>query len=227
MARFKRTFRRVRRPLRKRRIFRRRYKRVSRRFNSGSMWCKFTKVATVEVPNDTTSVWEGSFVPDDFPEYTQLAPNFEAIQFYKQRIRVMPLQNVSNNSTSQLPAYTMLPWHKPGPLQKNFNTYLSVDKAKMFKQTQSGRQTYVCAVLQTSLSKVDSGGNETASNFVTLKWRPRIERGWAAQSKFPRIYTGIIAFQGEQTMTGRKSAFNIVMDVWVKCINQSVFVPGQ
>ncbi|AFS65278.1 putative capsid protein [Dragonfly associated cyclovirus 5] len=223
MARFKRVFRRPRRVVRRRsRMFRRRYRRTRKR-TSGTMWCKLTKVATVQVKNDSTSVWSGSFYPNDFPEYVSLAPNFEAIQFVKMRMRVMPLQNVSNNSTSQTPAYAMLPWHKGGPLQKAFNTYLSVDKCKIYRQTQQGYQSYKCSVLQNAFTKSSSAISEDFSLATVTKWCPRIERPNNMEAKQPQIYTGIVVFQGENTMAGRTTAFNIIQDVWVKCINQSNF----
>lgn len=189
-----------------------------RRIARGTVHFKFTKVSEVQVPNSVTSTWGGSFRPGDFEEYKQLAPCFEAFKFNRIRIRVIPFQNVSNNSTSACPSYTMVPWHKGGSVQAKFETYLSIDRAKVYRQTERGRMSFVPNVL------VTAGGDDAKHTFETTVWKPRISRV-ADIEELPRIYCGLIAFQGDPSFEGRTTTFNIITDVYVTAINQSHFNP--
>ena len=208
MARFRRT---VRRPVRRVRARRRRLFRRRRRFpiRPADLLCKLTKISTVRVDVTKVNVYSLSFLPTDFKEFTDLRDSFEMVKFLKVRVRVLPLQNVANNTSSAMPAYCMLPWHRGGPAATEFNTYLSVDKAKVFRGTQTGRQSYVpCNLL------ANSTDTATAVSTDTINWRPTlyIQR---SQTNFPRIYTGLIVFQGDGNLTSGNAVYNIIMDVWV------------
>lgn len=214
MARFRRTFR---RPVRRVRARRRRIFRRRRRFTvrPSDLLCKLTKISTVRVDVTKVNVFSLSFLPQDFAEFTNLRDSFEMIKYLKVKVRVLPLQNVSNNTTSAMPAYCMLPWHRTGPASSEFKNYLSVDKAKLFRGTQIGRQSYVpCNLLANS---TDTAG---AVSTDTIHWRPTlfIQSG---QKAFPRIYTGLIAFQGDGALTSGEAIYNIIMDCWVVWKKQS------
>lgn len=203
------------------RIFKRK-RRVLRR-NRGTLFCKFTKVATLPVPLNAASDWSLSFVPSDFSEYTALAPNFEYIQFLKVRVRVVPEQNVSNNSTSRLPTYAMLPWHRPPPPGSaiTYTQFISSDRAKIFRGSQVGHQSYVPNTLV--YSEPTAGGPSGEAH--QMIWKPKIARA-SDNTKLPRIFSGIMAFQGDATISdGNNAYFNIFTDVWVKCVNQNTLMP--
>ncbi|WBG01479.1 coat protein [army ant associated cyclovirus 5 170_4] len=220
MARFRRRVA-YRKPVRRvrrrylRRAFRRR--RIGRS-RTGSMYCKFTKVASVTVENNVNSFWGASFLPTDFPEYNNIAKNFELCKFLRIRVRVIPLQNVANNSTSALPCYAMLPWHVPITYPKEFNFYLSVDKHKIRRQCEKGTQSYIPNLFV----ETPSGTPAQTSAPDQIVWKPEIRYHQNTSREPPRIYGGVIVFQGEQEFEGRKASFNIVTDVWVKFKNQSM-----
>lgn len=213
----------------RRRIIRRRpFRRPRRRFvarrrlrkrATGNLFCKLTKVSTFEVNQDVNSVWDGSFVPEDFDEFKSLAKNFEAVKIYRVRLTVFPLQNVSNNSTSSMPSYAMTPWHYGIDPPKEFRKYLSMDRSKMIRGTSMGTQSYVPNVMSNVLTQ--DNPPIAQSNMIT--WRPTLRTN-ASQETYtlPRIRCGVIAFQGESGMEGRKGYFNIKTDVWVKFIGQSI-----
>ncbi|AXL65884.1 putative capsid protein [Arboreal ant associated circular virus 1] len=212
-------------PMRRRRFRRRkriiRRRRFVRRNNKGSMFCKFTKVSTVDVPNNQTSIWNASFLPTDFDEFTKLAPNFEYVQFLKVKVRVLPMQSISNNSTSKIPSYCMLPWHRDDPPTKtlSFNSFISQDRCKIYRQTERGKQMYVPNTLieARASTATDSGAH-------TVYWKPRVERTTQTQ-ELPRIFCGLIAFQGDAALTLQNGTFDIITDVWVKCANQNTLIP--
>ncbi|UME38931.1 putative capsid protein [Italian wall lizard associated cyclovirus 1] len=222
MARFRRRF-----PLRRRRLRRRRrplIRRRVRKFGKGNLFCKFTQVKSYEIPVNTTSDVSISFVPTEFPEYVSLANNFEYIQFLKVRVRVLPMQSVSNYSTSAVPAYAMLPWHRPQPPGSTitFNQFCSVDKAKIYRQTQVGRQTYIPNTL---IYAVRDNQAVTDAEAHQIIWKPKIERA-IDSSKLPTIYAGLLAFQTyTQAPVGATTKFNVVLDAYVKCGNQNILIP--
>ncbi|UUG66206.1 capsid protein [Calfel virus LSF31_cyc880] len=205
----------------RRRIFRRR--RPLRRRGKGTFYCKFTKSTTLEVPITSTSDWSASFVPSDFLEYTNLAAAFESIQFLKAKVRVLPCQNISNNSTSVVPSYCMLPWHRDSPPGSalTFNQFVSSDHAKIYRMTERGKQMYVPNTLVLADGQSDKEGTKEGHQIV---WKPVIERA-IASGKLPRIYCGLVAFQGISTLpAGTKAYFDIITDVWVKCKNQNILM---
>ncbi|WBG01477.1 coat protein [army ant associated cyclovirus 4 P8A-3.2_1] len=202
---------------RRRRVFKRR-RAVRRR--SGNMFCKFTKVSQVRVPTTSLSDWSLSFVPNDFSEYSSLAPNFEYIQFMTVGVKVLPEQNVSNNTTSICPTYCMLPWHRPEPSSTSvvsYQQYIASDRCKIYRQTERGRQSYVPSTLV--YSEVTPGAPGEAHQII---WKPKIARA-ADPSKLPRIFTGIIAFQGDANAPAESTTtFNIITTAYVRCINQNL-----
>ncbi|ADU77000.1 Cap protein [bat associated cyclovirus 5] len=222
MVRLRRFFRRFRRPLRAVRRMRRYFPNRRRKVRSrrGSMFCKLTKVATITVENNINSVWDGSFVPDDFKEFTSLSKNFEFVRFLKVRITVVPLQNVANNSTSSVPAFAMTPWHYAMDLPKNFQNYLSMDKSKMSRQTHVMSQTYVPNIgLLTSV--LDHSG-KVAEDVDAIQWRPYVRTVNQNGNSLPRVRCGVVAFQGQSDMAGRTTTFNIKTDVFVRFTGQSI-----
>lgn len=136
----------------------------------------------------------------------------------------MPLQNVSLLKTNeaaavtvnQVPAYVMVPWKdQPTLTAKGFNAICSVDKAKIFKGTQNGRQTYVPAVAVPTHGDAASG-----SPIQKLEYRPTIRTLTPAQVH-PTIYVGLIMFQGFADLN-TTTHYNVKMDVYCKFYNQSV-----
>ena len=214
MARFRRRVRYLRRPVRRYR--RRKYFRQRRRVAKGSMYVKITKCSTVQVPNNTTSTWGTQFKPADLPEYEHLAPNFERVKFLRIKVRVIPMQNVSNSSTSLVPGYCMLPWHNPGGVQKDFNTFLSCDRAKIYRQTERGHQSYVPNTL------IHAASEGSGAAYQQMVWKPEIRRTTNVVDQ-PTIYAGLIAFQGDTTLEGRTSTFNVIQDIYCIFRNQTTF----
>ncbi|ADU76998.1 Cap protein [Cyclovirus PKgoat11/PAK/2009] len=213
MARFRAVYRR-RRVGRRRRFRRRRTYRKRRRLSKGSFMCKLTKVSTYEVPNNATSTYSCSFLPSDFPEYKSLAPNFEYCKFIKQRVRVIPMQNVSNANTTIIPSYCILPWHKGGEAKKSFNQVISSDRAKIYRQTERGQMIFTCNTWTQS-----SPDDVTVRGMNTIIWKPTVPYD---QTKFePRIYSGLVVWQGEGNLEGRTSTFNVVEDVYCIFSNQT------
>ncbi|ARO38287.1 capsid [Circovirus sp.] len=209
-------YRRARRiPRRRRTGLRRRYRRV-RKFRSrcgpGDMFCKLSKIASISVDNQTNHVYYTSVKLSDFDEWANMRAVFQRTKVYKMKVTVQPLQNVANNSTSTVPAYCMIPWHQPpfGPTT-NFNAMISIDKHKLRRQTQGCVQTYVPNVLVMGQYTGSSG------EFQTTVWRPTVANDYAQSTT---IYGGAIGFQGDDSMEGRKTHFNIKIELYVKMIQQ-------
>lgn len=210
-----------RRPYRRRAIFRRRRRRV-RRNKSGTLFVKLTKISTVQVPNSATTSWGVNFHPTDFDEFNRLAPEFEYSKWHKIKCRVIPMQNVSNSSTSLVPSYIMAPWHNDYTTQKAFNIYASIDRAKIYRQTDIGRMNFVPNTL---IGGSKEGTELQSGKHQLYNWRPIITRMSTNSSQdYPRIYGGVIAFQGESDLEGRTATFNVVMDVWVSFHNQNTLI---
>lgn len=205
------------RRFRRRRFHRRRYRR-----SSGSLSCKLTKVSSFTVDQAKTNVWDGSFKMSDWPEHQSLKKNFELVKVKRVRITVVPMQNVSNNTTSICHSYCLTPWHYAITAPANFNNYMSSDKAKMFRGTQVGSQTYVpCITVQNKLQI--TGSEISSSAYDTTIWRPTLRTVSMASSSAtePLIWSGIIAWQGDPSTGAGKSHFNIRMDLWVTYKNQT------
>lgn len=186
---------------------------------------KCTKVSEVNIPNNATSTWSLSFTATDFPEIVGLMKNFERGQFLKQTVRVCPLQNVSNNSTSQMPGYCIFPWHSSAtpPASKPFTSFMSIDKAKYRHQTQGVKMSFVPVCRSCDYVSYTTGTPGVTNTFGNMQWRPDIPWNLIGPEidTNPRIYTGCIAFQGDPTAEGRSTSFNIIEDVWVLMKNQS------
>ncbi|ARO38305.1 capsid [Circovirus sp.] len=153
--------------------------------------------------------------PIDFDEFGNLAPNFEAYRFTRCRVRILPQQNVSNNSTSLVPSYCLFPWHRPMPEATTFNAYLSIDRAKIFRATGVGKMTFVPSVLN-SLATADGKGYT-----LETKFKPRIELVNNDSAYNVVFYTGGLGFQGiPDGEKGAKAHYNIVIDMWCTFYNQ-------
>ncbi|AGJ74755.1 capsid protein [Dragonfly associated cyclovirus 6] len=215
-----RRFRRVARrrvPLRRTRAYRVRRRRVLRRPRAGrgNYRFKFTVLSSITQGLDKTGIYNVSFKPKDFNEFVNLAANFEAYRFTRQRVRVLPQQNVSNNSSSLIGDYVIFPWHRPSPSNYTFNDFLSVDKAKVFRGTGCGSMTFVPAVL-VSTAATGVGG----ANYVKTTYKSRIEI-ITKDSIDVDHYTGVIGFQAlSDAPEGSKAHYNVVTDVWCTMYNQ-------
>lgn len=149
-----------------------------------------------------------------FPEWSNMRAVFQRTKINKIVVRVMPLQNVANNSTSTVPCYVVFPWHNNDvPAKTSFNSMLSVDKHKVRRQTQGVSQSYVPSV-QLNTYNVQAGGSNG-----TVAWKPTLQHDWSGVEQI-RIYGGIIGFQGDDSMEGRKTHFNIFTDVYVEMQEQ-------
>lgn len=155
----------------------------------------------------------------DFPEHVSLQKNFETVKVKRVKVTVIPMQNISNNSTSVMLPYVMSPWHYPIAAPQTFNAYLSSDKAKVFRGTQIGSQTYVPSMMV--INKI----NSTVAGAVLdqLIWRPELRTVTTSDppGKAPLIWSGIIAWQGDPEVGAGKAHFDIKMDVWVTYKNQT------
>ena len=213
----RRTFRR--KPVR--RVRRRRYHRRRYRRRTGNLLVKLSKVASYTVDQTKNNVWDASFRMSDFPEHESLARNFESLKLLKVRVTVIPLQNVANNSTSVMHQYVMCPWHYPIAAPATFNAYLSSDKAKLFRGTQIGSQSYVPSMML--VNQLNSKQQPNVQVQDTIVWRPTIRTITTSEPAniSPLIWTGIIAWQGDPSTGAQKAHFNIKMDVWVKYNNQT------
>lgn len=212
--------RRIRRYRRKpvRRVRRKLFRRRVRRIRSSNLSCKLTRVDSVDVDTSGNHTYYLHFTPGLFPEYTSLSPNFEFCKFNKVVVTVLPMQNVSNNSTSQAPAYVMIPWKEQTVLDaKGFNSLCSIDKAKLYRGTQVGRQSYVpaCHV------GVSTSSAAAPLQSDKIEYRPKIKfLGAAGPNENINIYVGIIMFQGFADLS-TKMHFNVKMDVYCTFYNQN------
>ncbi|ADD62454.1 capsid protein [Cyclovirus PK5034] len=204
----------VRRLGRRRRVYRRRHRRSAK----GKLLAKFTKVTLLTVEHKSTSVWPVSFKCNDFKEFERLKTSFEYIKFYKVVATVYPLQNVSNNSTSMCPCYAMAPWHTSIAMPKDFEAYMSLDRAKMYRQTQVGRQVYVPSTQLVT----DWKSNETS--YGQVQWRPELKCNLIGTQEHPNIQCGAVAFQGNLGATDTKSYFSIKLDVYCKLKGQNTMI---
>ncbi|UPW41428.1 capsid protein [Dipodfec virus UA04Rod_5913] len=223
MARFRRRLRR-RKPVR--RVGRRaRPRRWQRRRKTGTLYCKLTKITIYSIDNTKNDFLDLAVNPEDFTEYTSLAKNFEFCKFLKVKVTILPLQNVSNSSSSIMPCYAMTPWHYNIPIPNGFDKFLSMDKAKCFRGTQVGRQTYVPSVMVQTGQMPNTVPNPlTAPYLTTVHWRPEIRTVQSTGEKTPTIRTGAVCFQGSSEIVNKTSAYNIKWDVWVKFSGQTTML---
>lgn len=205
-----------RRPVRKIQRRRRRFRRRARRM--GNLLCKLTRVVTIAVDPSKVQIQDLAVNPHDIQEYVNLGKQFEFCKFISCRVRVIPHQNVTNNSTSSLPNYCILPWHSATPPgSTGFTTYTSHDRAKVYRSTQKAHMNFVCSTAFESQI-----ASKNASSFNTIKWKPDIR--WDADKTLsPTIRTGILAFQGDaDAPTGAKSKFTIFQDYICLFKNQCI-----
>lgn len=178
------------------------------------MYVKLSRIASFSVENNKNEVYYIRFKLSDFPEWSNMASVFQRTKVLKIKATVQALQNVANNSTSTVPAYVMFPWHKGDFASGNdFNSMLSIDRHKIRKQTQNCTQTYVPS---TELNAFVNG--KLDGSYTQVQWRPTLNN--TAGGGTVEIYGGCVGFQGDDSMEGRKSHFNILLDVWVKMIDQ-------
>lgn len=199
---------------RRKRLRRIRYRRVPRRSKSGNLFMKITIADNFATVPGQNTIYPLQFTPANFQEWANLKDNFESSKFYKLRVRVLPVQNISDNANTDLvPPYCMLPWHMPVPLNasNDFNRFMSVDKAKIFRGTSVGKMTF-------NLNTIMSIKTDTGVASTTVSWRPRIEH-CLTNAGDTAIYSGIIVFQGLGSIT-QQSHYTIVQDIYVRMINQ-------
>lgn len=177
------------------------------------MFVKLTKVSVVTFPLTEVASFPLDAIPLEFPEFANLAPNFEAYRFHRMKVRVFPHANVGNNTTSKMSTYCLLPWHQPIPTGGSFETYLSLDKAKIFRDFNVGKQIYNLNTLIATKAGTDSELIETA-------WNKRIElTGDTAYTV--RHYGGLMAFQEVKNAPEKYSVdVTIIRDVYCTFYNQ-------
>lgn len=177
-----------------------------------------TIMQTVDVDLAKTTLFPLEFVPNNFNEFRNLAPNFEAYKFYRAKITVYPEQNVSNNSSSVMPTYCLFPWKKQVPATYTFNDFLSIDKCKVARGTACLSQSYVPSVLSTVQYQPKTGAPATSTTESVYK--PRIELV-DDNSYLTNFYCGCAGFQAcPPAPGGAKAHYNIRWDVWAVLYNQ-------
>jgi len=207
-------FRRRPRRFRRRRIAFRRRRRTAVR--SGDLRVKLLKRDVLTAQNKSINVKSLSFIINDFQEYKDLSPNFEYVKIMKVKVKVVPNMNVSNNTTSRQSTYCLLPFHRAGPASASYGAYLSSDKAKVFRNTSIGRQTYVPNV------HVANSTDTANASTDTIIWRPSIYTS-KTQQAFPRIYCGVLAIDtvNADDATGT-SGYDVFTEVHVIFKNQQI-----
>lgn len=214
MARFRRTFRR--KPVR--RVYRRRRRvnfRLRRSLRSRQILhrFKFTRSILLTVPLNKDSTQAVSFIPTDFNEFLGLYQNFEAYRFTRIRVRVIPWQSVTLVSQG-LPTYLIAPWHRDLPSSMTFADSVSLDKAKIYRDTQRGHMSFK----PNTLSAVKYTGGTGGSVLTECNWAPRIEN---IDTTFPRMYGGVIVFSSNANPQETTSCnYTIIIDAWCRMYNQ-------
>lgn len=96
---------------------------------------------------------------------------------------------------------------------------MSIDKAKMRRQTQSVSMNFVPAIWLGT----DERQGETVYQQAQIKYKPEIRwyPGASSTIEQPTIRCGFIAFQGDGTMEGRHTQFVVKLDAWVMLKNQN------
>lgn len=205
MAYFRRRIRRQ--PWRRKRFYRRRYplrRRRLRRSTTGTHKFKFTKIEYLAVDFRKSSAANFFFTGTEWPEFQNIYNNFEYYKFNRARVRVIPRQSVSNNSSSLVPSYALLPWHRTPPALTDFQTYCSVDKAKIYRMTERSQMSFVPNTLTPA----------TSTTPEVIQWKPKCIVPSAGA--LPTHYCGMIVTQEQDGLTEATFArFTIVRDIWV------------
>ncbi|AGC84156.1 putative capsid protein [Cyclovirus roach] len=206
----------IRRGLVFRRSFHRR--RRSQWSKTPSMYCKLTRTIQYTHTNSALGLQSMQVRPSDFSEFTNQASNWERVKIYKLRVRVYPQQNVANNTTSRIPNYAMVPYHRPtDTLTTTFPACLSIDRAKVYRGTSFGQMNYV----PLARIGVQTAGSGSVFKLIREDWKPLVQIGSDATDV--NLYTGFIAFEGVEGLTG-SSYYTIVQDLYVKFIQQRGFI---
>ncbi|AEL87793.1 putative capsid protein [Bat faeces associated cyclovirus 4] len=217
MARFRRRVAR-RRPVRSIRRIRRRRRYGRRRSKFGCMMTKLTRLQTFQADATKNTLQELHIQLAGFPEYLDVAQNFEFAKFVKVVTRIYPHQNVGNNSSSALGNYILFPYHKFIPARTSASDYLSIDKAKMYPSWRSAILRSVPSIL--TVTYANTGDTTRSDNIV---YRPKIPWWDTEHAKnLPTIYLGGMLYQGLSTApAGSKATFTIKQDIYVKFFNQN------
>ncbi|AGJ74759.1 capsid protein [Dragonfly associated cyclovirus 8] len=199
-----------RKPLRRRRF---RFKRTP------VLYVKLTRTVQVVSVINKGGLNSLNQVLNDFAEFQNLAPSFERVKVYRLNVRVFPHQNVSNNSTSKVPGYAIVPYHRPPPAATpSFSACLSIDRAKVYRGTAFGRMSLIPA------SRLDVEAN-TGEKYSPdrIDWKPEFEISSAAATQY--LYTGFVIFETEPTAPDSETAtYTIVYDLYVRFKNQRSFI---
>ncbi|UNY50593.1 capsid protein [Chifec virus UA13_1727] len=206
----------LRKPVR-RTIFRRRFGRRIRRRRQATLYCKITRTIHASHPLKDEYNLPLHVTLNDFSEHVNLAATFERVKVLRQVVTVYPQQNVSNTSTSRVGGYCLVPYHKTLPTTYiNYPTALSVDKAKAFRATQTGRMSFVpCSRLVVE----NSAG--AVSVAYQNSWKPEFEI--TAENTIPQLYTGFICFES-LAQSAVTAYYTIKQDLYVKYKNQRSFI---
>lgn len=190
-----------------------------RRKKNNALNVKLTRTIQVSSNAKTGGIYSLHQTLDEFSEFKNLAPNFEYVKVNRVRVRVYPQQNVSNNSTSRITNYALVPYHRPvvQPTVPNFPTCLSIDKAKIRRMTSVGQMNFV----PTARVAVDRGAGE--STLAHPVWRPQFDIASTAATEI--LYCGFLSFEGDNTITGDQPVnFTVVVDCYVVFKNQRAFI---
>lgn len=199
-----------RRVIRRRRIFR-------QRPGKGNFRVKLTRFVSITQDIAKTSQFPFDITLADFPEYPTLSGAFERIKIRRIKVTILPQQNVSNNSTSLMPDYCMFPWHRELPTIGSFNTFLSIDRAKLSRGTACTSQMYVPSILVSVETKGAVGYGVMSRE---TKWRPTLE--CTNDTEKVIIYSGGMGMQSlSDAPADAKAHYNIRVDCYVTFQNQN------
>lgn len=155
-----------------------------------------------------------------FAEFKNLAPNFERVKVNRLVVRVLPHQNVSNNSTSRVANYCVFPYHKnfesPNP---TFEAALSVDKAKVYRVTQKAVRSFVPCTYCADVPSNPAG----STSYEGIRWKPEFIIDRTTNTMV--TYNGAMAFEKIDGATEEnKTHFTIIFDIYCVFKNQRSFV---
>lgn len=216
MARVRRSFRR--RPIvrrYKRRYIRRYRRRVARPLKSGCMVCKIRRIDTETHTLSKIGIHSLWRSPADFTEFNKLYLGFETYQVLRCNIRIVPCANVSGPEASSLPLYVVAPWHQDVPTKTEFNSYLTIDKARIYRGTQVSNRNFVPCI------KLSGADTSPATTYASLQWKPKIACTSVGASGIVH-YTGLLVMQElSGAAAGATSKFNIIQTWTVKFEGQN------
>ena len=191
----------------------RRRRKYQQRVKPGDMIIQLKRIRTVKVNSQNNEYIGLNFTAKDFPELQPFLTQFEAFQFQRYAVKVIPSMNVSNNSTSRIGTYCLVPWHKKTTKPTNYSSMLSIDKSRVYRGTQTAYRSFVPAV------HVQAETTGTGNAAAVIKWKPRIDI--VDLYNDVEFYCGMIGIQGIPDATENVNYYHVVEYVTCKLINQN------